>query len=99
MFRLISMYRKTSDSVPFKLISLPAVIIVAFFTTSCSLVSVTKPLGECASAGIESGAEGPNFLIKNAVLIDGSGAPRRAADIRVREGRVFEIGSLCPTAK
>jgi N-acyl-D-amino-acid deacylase len=97
MFRLISMYRRTSDSVPSKRISLPSVIVVAFFTTSCSLVGVTKSLGECASTGIESGADGPNFLIKNAVLIDGSGAPRRAADIRVRVGLVSEIGDLCPS--
>ncbi|MBR9806428.1 MAG: amidohydrolase family protein [Alphaproteobacteria bacterium] len=55
-----------------------------------------EPNRACEFSGIYSDAEGPDFLIRNAVLIDGTGAPRRKADIRVREGTVEEIGMLCP---
>jgi len=50
----------------------------------------------CEFAGVASGAMGPDFLLRNGVLIDGTGAPRRTADIRVREGKIEEIGTLCP---
>lgn len=35
-------------------------------------------------------------LIKNAVLIDGTGTPRRKASVRVQDGIVREVGNLTP---
>ena len=33
-------------------------------------------------------------LIKNGAVVDGTGAPRRAADIAIRDGRIVEIGRI-----
>ena len=33
-----------------------------------------------------------DLLIKNGTVIDGTGAPRREADIAVKDGRIAEIG-------
>ncbi len=35
-----------------------------------------------------------DLLIKNATMIDGTGAPRRTADVAVRGGRIVEIGRI-----
>ena len=35
-----------------------------------------------------------DFLIKNGTLVDGSGGPRRKADIAIRDGVIVEIGNL-----
>jgi len=57
-----------------------------------------------AAAGAEAAAtaarrqSGPSFLVANARLIDGTGAPARAASVRVVGGRIAEIGSLQPAA-
>lgn len=53
----------------------------------------------CALTGIPSDASGPDFLIRNALLVDGTGAPAKPADIRVRDGVVQAIGTLCPEAQ
>lgn len=37
-----------------------------------------------------------SFLIADAYLIDGSGSPGRPADVRVKDGRIVEIGELAP---
>ena len=37
---------------------------------------------------------GYDLLIKNGTVIDGSGAPRRTADIAVKDGRIAEIGRI-----
>lgn len=34
-----------------------------------------------------------NFLIRNGTIVDGSGAPAYKADVRVRDGRIAEIGA------
>ncbi|MEM7411981.1 MAG: amidohydrolase family protein [Myxococcota bacterium] len=35
---------------------------------------------------------GSGWLIRGGTLVDGSGAPPRAADVRVRDGRIVEVG-------
>ena len=35
-----------------------------------------------------------DLLIKNGTVIDGTGAPRREADISVKDGRIAEIGKV-----
>lgn len=57
----------------------------------------TAPGGDvCAFPGVASEAAGPDFLIRSATLIDGSGRARFAADVRVTRGVISAIGSLCP---
>lgn len=53
----------------------------------------------CAYTGVSSDASGPDFLIRNAVLVDGTGAAAQTADIRIRDGIVQAIGTLCPEAE
>jgi len=51
------------------------------------------------AAGLASRAQvAPSFLVANARLIDGTGAPARAASVRVVDGRIAEVGSLRPAA-
>ncbi len=38
----------------------------------------------------------PTTLISGALLVDGTGAPARAADVRLQNGDVLEIGDLAP---
>ena len=40
----------------------------------------------------------PDTLIREATVIDGSGAPARVADVRIVGGRVNEIGTIAPRA-
>src|SRR5216683_2729786 len=40
-----------------------------------------------------------DLLIKNGTVIDGTGAPRRHADIAVADGRIIEIGRIGDGAK
>ena len=35
----------------------------------------------------------PTLLIVNGLVVDGTGAPARQADVRIRDGRIAEIGS------
>ena len=35
-----------------------------------------------------------DYLIRGGSLIDGSGAPRRTADLGVKDGKIIEIGKL-----
>ena len=37
-----------------------------------------------------------SVLIVNALVVDGTGAPRRAAAVRVRGDRIAEVGALTP---
>src|SRR6266576_474665 len=39
-----------------------------------------------------------DLLIKNGTVIDGSGAPRRQADVAVTDGRIAEIGKISESA-
>jgi N-acyl-D-amino-acid deacylase len=51
----------------------------------------------CASAGARASAQAPtapSTLIVNAVVVDGTGEPRRAAAVRVRGDRIAEVGAL-----
>src|SRR4051812_4037907 len=41
---------------------------------------------------------GYDLLIKNGTVIDGTGAPRREADIAVKDGRIAEIGKISVSA-
>jgi len=50
-----------------------------------------------ASGGAAARAQsGASFVVVNARLIDGTGAPARPASVRVVEGRIAEIGNLQP---
>lgn len=59
------------------------------------LVLLLLVIGACADErqpGCEAGAHG--FLIENVILIDGTGAPRRATSVRVSNGLIAGIGEL-----
>jgi N-acyl-D-amino-acid deacylase len=57
----------------------------------CALALLVCLLGACTR-------EPPldSFLIRNAMIVDGSGSPAYAADVRVREERILAIGELEP---
>ena len=38
---------------------------------------------------------GPSFVIADTIVVDGTGAPRFAADVRVADGNVVELGEIC----
>ncbi len=40
-----------------------------------------------------------DLLIKNGTVLDGTGAPRRQADVAVRDGKIVEVGRARDTAK
>ena len=40
-----------------------------------------------------------DLLIKNGVVVDGTGAPRRSADVAIRDGRIAEIGRVDGAAR
>jgi N-acyl-D-amino-acid deacylase len=63
---------------------LPAFLVVAALTAYES-----KPLPS---------ADPAKKLIRDVVLIDGSGAPRREASVRVQSGKILEVGDLQPGA-
>lgn len=66
-----------------------------------SLVLITgllaAALTACESRPLPS-ADPPTQLIKNVVLVDGTGAPRREASVRVQSGKILEVGNLQPAA-
>ena len=39
-----------------------------------------------------------DLLIKNGTVVDGTGAPRRQADVAIKDGRVAEIGDIKDSA-
>jgi putative CocE/NonD family hydrolase len=49
-----------------------------------------------ASGGAAARAQSASFVVVNARLIDGTGAPARPASVRVVDGRIAEIGNLQP---
>lgn len=57
----------------------------------CALVLLACLLGACTREPPPQG-----FLVRNAVIVDGSGSPAYAADLRVREERILAIGRLDP---
>ena len=79
-----------------KLNTLTFALATVVYLTSCALDGPVQSARACDFTGISALAQGPDFLIQNSVLIDGSGAPRRSADVRVRNGLIYEIGDLCP---
>jgi hypothetical protein len=40
-----------------------------------------------------------DLLVKNGIVVDGTGAPRRWADIGVKDGRIAAVGEIAETAK
>lgn len=56
---------------------------------SLSLLSVLA----CATTACQTSR---SFLIADALVVDGSGAPGRPADVRIKDGRIVEIGELEP---
>ena len=39
----------------------------------------------------------PDMLIKNGTVVDGTGAPAFAADVRIKDGLIAEVGSDLPS--
>lgn len=58
---------------------------------------VLAALNACDSRPLPS-ADPATQLIRDVVLIDGSGAPRREASVRVQSGKILEVGDLQPGA-
>jgi N-acyl-D-amino-acid deacylase len=57
------------------------------------------PVVAClALYGGGSGQESASILISNAILIDGTGAPGRQADVRMVGPKIVDVGRLSPTA-
>ena len=54
------------------------------------------PPGEARGGGKHSNPESGPLLLRGGTVIDGTGAPRYAADVRVRDGRIEEIGPNLP---
>jgi N-acyl-D-amino-acid deacylase len=48
----------------------------------------------CLLLVVTAGEARADWLIKNATVVDGTGAPPRAADVAVRDGRIAAIGKL-----
>jgi N-acyl-D-amino-acid deacylase len=44
------------------------------------------------------GQEPPSLLIRNAMVLDGSGAPGRQADVRIAGAKIVEVGRLTPAS-
>ena len=44
------------------------------------------------------GQEPPSLLIRNAVVLDGTGAAGRQADVRIAGGKIVEVGRLTPAS-
>jgi N-acyl-D-amino-acid deacylase len=51
----------------------------------------------CAAATTPAQPPPASTLILNAVVVDGTGAPRRSASVRLRGDRIVEIGRLTPS--
>ncbi len=50
------------------------------------------------AAGFGCARTPPSLLIRNASVVDGTGAPARPADVRIVGDRIAEVGSLEPTS-
>jgi len=52
------------------------------------------------AAGVVSGRgqEPPSLLIRNAMVVDGTGAPGRQADVRIAGAKIVEVGRLTPAS-
>ena len=56
---------------------------------------ITGAVGTSGVAAAQAAADS-SFLVTNARLIDGTGSPARQASVRVRDGRISEVGPLTP---
>ncbi len=54
-------------------------------------------LGSPAGRALDAQQAG-SFVVVNATIVDGTGAPRRTGSLRVSNGRIAEIGNLTPAA-
>ena len=62
---------------------------------TCRLAFVLLLVAASSSILVHTQAPGPTrWLIRNARIVDGTGAPSRTGDLRVRDGRIAAIGSL-----
>lgn len=63
---------------------------------------MSTPLRRCltalaiATVACAPAAESGSFVITNATLVDGTGAPRRMGAVRVRGDRITDVGSVTP---
>ena len=71
---------------------------ISLVAVGISLVAV----GVAIACGILSGVSGqeqpPATIIRNAVILDGSGAAARRADVRIVSDRIAEVGELTPAS-
>ena len=59
---------------------------------------VTAVVLVAAAAVSGRGQEPSSLLIRNAVVVDGTGSPGRQADVRIAAGKIVEVGRLAPAS-
>lgn len=60
-------------------------------------IAVAAVAGVAYVAAEQVAPVAPSTLIRNALVLDGTGAPARRADVRVTADRIVAVGSLSPT--
>jgi N-acyl-D-aspartate/D-glutamate deacylase len=59
----------------------------------CVTAAITAVLTVTSAAQVQAKPERVDLLIRGGIVIDGTGAPRRHADVAVKNGRVFAVGT------